>query len=255
MVHGGQRRRHGKIATVPPVGPSVPTVELTDRSVIVTGATGGLGSALARVLAERGAALTLTGRRAERLTEVAAALPGRPATFAVDLRQPGAPERVVAAALDAHGRLAGVVNAAGVVAFGALADTDDAVLETLFAVNVLAPLRLVRAALPHLGGGFVVDLSAVVAEQPVAGMVAYSATKGALTAADTALARELRRDRIHVLDARPPHTETGLAGRPLAGEAPTLPEGLDPAAVATTIVDALVAGERAVPAGAFRAHG
>jgi cyclic-di-GMP-binding biofilm dispersal mediator protein len=209
------------------------SIDLAGSSVIVTGATGGLGSALATALAGRGARLTLNARHADRLTEVAATLPVAPddvATVAADLTAPGAP---------------------GAVAFGPLAETDDDVLEALFAVNVLAPLRTVRAALPHLGGGFVVNLSAVVAEQPVAGMVAYSATKGALTAADTALARELRRDRVHVLDARPPHTETGLAGRPIAGTTPRLPTGLDPAAVAATIVDALASGRRAVPSADF----
>lgn len=228
--------------------------DLAGSSVIVTGASGGIGRALADALAGRGARLTLTARHADRLAEVAATLPvaaGDVVTVAADLTAPGAPDEVVAAALAAHGTLDGVVNAAGAVAFGPLADTDDDVLEALFALNVLAPLRTVRAALPHLADGFVVNLSAVVAEQPVAGMVAYSATKGALTAADTALARELRRDRVHVLDARPPHTETGLAGRPIAGTAPTLPTGLDPAAVAVTIVDALTAGARAVPASAF----
>jgi short-subunit dehydrogenase len=230
------------------------SIDLAGSSVIVTGATGGLGSALATALAGRGARLTLNARHADRLTEVAATLPVAPddvATVAADLTAPGAPEEVVAAAVAAHDGLDGVVNAAGAVAFGPLAETDDDVLEALFAVNVLAPLRTVRAALPHLGGGFVVNLSAVVAEQPVAGMVAYSATKGALTAADTALARELRRDRVHVLDARPPHTETGLAGRPIAGTTPRLPTGLDPAAVAATIVDALASGRRAVPSEDF----
>jgi cyclic-di-GMP-binding biofilm dispersal mediator protein len=214
------------------------SIDLAGSSVIVTGATGGLGSALATALAGRGARLTLNARHADRLTEVAATLPV-------------APDDVATVAVAAHDGLDGVVNAAGAVAFGPLAETDDDVLEALFAVNVLAPLRTVRAALPHLGGGFVVNLSAVVAEQPVAGMVAYSATKGALTAADTALARELRRDRVHVLDARPPHTETGLAGRPIAGTTPRLPTGLDPAAVAATIVDALASGRRAVPSEDF----
>jgi len=61
----------------------------------------------------------------------------------------------------------------------------------LVASNLLGPLRMMRAALPHLDGGFVVNLSAVVAEQPPAGMVAYAATKAGLTAADTALRREV----------------------------------------------------------------
>jgi cyclic-di-GMP-binding biofilm dispersal mediator protein len=54
-----------------------------------------------------------------------------------------------------------------------------------------------------------------------------------------------------VIDVRPPHTETGLAGRPLHGTAPRLPEGLDPAAVARRIVEAIEAAEREVPSAAF----
>ena len=70
-------------------------------------------------------------------------------------------------------------------------------------------------------------------------MATYAATKAALTAADVALARELRRIGIRVLDVRPPHTETGLAERPLHGTAPGLPAGLEPAAVARAIADAI----------------
>jgi cyclic-di-GMP-binding biofilm dispersal mediator protein len=56
---------------------------------------------------------------------------------------------------------------------------------------------------------------------------------------------------VHVLDARPPHTETGLATRQLAGTAPRMAVGLDPAAVAVRIVDAIVAGDAEVPSSAF----
>jgi cyclic-di-GMP-binding biofilm dispersal mediator protein len=98
---------------------------------------------------------------------------------------------------------------------------------------------------------FACTISAVVAEQPVAGMAAYSASKAAVTAFDAAVARELRRSGIRVLDARPPHTETGLASRPVAGQAPALPRGLEPQAVAQRIVTALLDGERDLPAASF----
>ncbi len=150
----------------------------------------------------------------------------------------------VEAALAAYGRLDGLVNAAGEVAFGPLAEVDDAALDRLVASNLLGPLRIVRAALPHLEGGFVVNISAVVAEQPPAGMVAYASTKAGLTAAATALRREVRRQRTDVIDVRPPHTETGLADRPIAGAAPDLPPGLAPDVVAEVIV----APSSAVPA-------
>jgi short-subunit dehydrogenase len=66
-----------------------------------------------------------------------------------------------------------------------------------------------------------------------------------------AATRELRRQQIDVIDARPPHTETGLADRPLAGVAPKLPTGLDPDTVAARIVSAIKDGERDLPVESF----
>ena len=172
-----------------------------------------------------------------------------------DLRDAESGAAIVAAAVAAHSRLDGLVNAAGVVAFGSLADTNDEVIEDLVLTNVLGPLWLMRAAIPALteSHGFIANISAVVAEQPLAGMAAYAASKAALTAADRALARELRAAGISVTDARPPHTETGLADRPISGTAPRLKEGLQPEAVARRIVAAIIAGEREIPAEAFGA--
>lgn len=139
-----------------------------------------------------------------------------------------------------------------------MGDVPDEVLTDLFVVNALAPIRLIQAALPHLlesgtdgRSPFIVNLSAVVAEQPTAGMAAYSASKAALTAYDSAAARELRRAGIRLIDARPPHTETGLANRPIAGSAPRLPHGLAPEDVAARIVAAILHDEVDLPSGAF----
>lgn len=223
------------------------TRALDGASVLVAGATGGLGLPLTRLLVERGAVVTAFARRPDRVGDVAVA-----ARVAGDIGSTVDCRRAVEAAVAAGGGLDGVVNVAGVVAFGPLADTDDATLDAVFRTNVLGPLRLVREATPHLRpGGFVVDVSAVVAEAPVAGMAAYSAAKAALTAADVAVARELRRQRVTVIDVRPPHTETGLATRPIAGTAPALPPGLAPEVVAARIVAAIEADEREVPSSAF----
>ena len=102
----------------------------------------------------------------------------------------------------------GVVNATGVVAFGNISDLDDATLAQLFAINSVAPIVMLREAAPHIvDGGYFVNLSGVVATQPVAGMAAYSASKAAAWAAMTSAAREMRRRRIDVIDARPPRSE------------------------------------------------
>ncbi len=226
--------------------------ELNDAPILVVGASGGLGGAIARELAGRGARLALSGRDAERLSAVGVA--GTPVM--VDLRDADAAERIVAETVDALGGLTGVVYAAGVVAFGAVGELDDDDVDELLLLNYLAPARVAAAALPRLGaGGFVANLSAVVAEQPTARMAAYSASKAALTAFDRVARLEARRRDIRVIDIRPPHTETGLAGRPIAGSAPKLPRGLDPATVAARIVDALAGDETDLPTDAFAEAG
>ena len=216
-----------------------------DPVVAIIGANGGLGSALARELAGRGARLLLTARTPAAVQELQDELPGS-AVAILDLRDVEAGDRLVEAATEHFGRLDVLVNAAGIVAFGDLADTPDVVIEELFFTNVIGPLWLLRRCLPLLQAskGTVVQISAVVAEQPLPGMATYAATKAALTAADTALTRELRRGGVRVLDVRPPHTETGLADRPLHGTAPKLPSGLTPERVAQAIADAIAEPRR-----------
>ena len=221
---------------------------LAGRSVLVAGATGGLGSAIAADLAGRGAVLTLVGRDLQRLT--ALAVPGH--KVALDLRDPQACEVAVAAAYDSAGRLDVVVNAVGVVAFGAVAELSSDIMEELFMTNTFVPIMLARAALGSMSdGGVIVNISGVIAEQGLAGMAAYGASKAAVRSFDEALAREARRRKIRVIDARPPHTETGLASRPIAGQAPKMPVGLDPAHVAAIICDAIAGDAVDLASGAF----
>jgi len=228
--------------------------DLAAAHVLVLGATGGLGGAIARRLVASGARVTLSGRDEPRLTALADELGSAVVTTVVtDLTKPDGPASVVSAATEAA-PLTGVVNAAGVVAFGAVEDLDDDALDEVLLLDLVAPIRLARAALGIIPeGGFLAQVSAVVAEKAMPGMAAYSAAKAGLTAFDAALATELRRRRIRVLDVRPPHTETGLATRPVACEAPRLPQGLDPEAVAERVVRALADDERDLPSTAFTA--
>jgi cyclic-di-GMP-binding biofilm dispersal mediator protein len=222
--------------------------------VLVLGGSGVLGSSIAKELKGRGAHVALAGRDADRLQRAATALGPDTRSVVFDLREPSHAAHVVETAVRLLGGLDGIVNAAGVVAFGALETLDDATLDELVATDLVGPLRVLRAALPHLlEGGFMVNITGLVAEQPVAGMAAYSGVKAGLSAATTAIGRELRRRKIHVLDARPPHTETGLVERAIAGTPPSFPEGLQPDAVARVIVDALVAGKRELAAADFAA--
>lgn len=213
-------------------------MEMTGARALVLGATGGFGSQVAHSLADRGAVLAVHGRDAVRLADLAAGIGATP--LAADLTAPGAVDAVVDDAAAALGGLDIVVMSAGAVAFGAVADLDEQVLRQVVDLDLVVPILVARAATRHLGeGGVITMVSAVVAEQPMAGLAAYSAAKAGLTAFDVAFRREMRRAKVRVLDARPPHMETGLATRPLAGEPPGLAQGRDPREVADELVAAI----------------
>ena len=222
--------------------------QLASASVVVLGATGGLGSSIATLCAQRGAALTLAGRDAERLGSLG--LGGT--TMQADLRSPDAASAVLDAAMQAHGGVDVVVNATGVVAFGPVDELDLDVLEELFLTNTFIPFFVAKAAIERMNaGGMIVNISGVIAEQNLPGMAAYGASKAALASFSDAFGREARRKKIKVLDARPGHTETGLATRAIAGQAPPFPQGLDPAHVARVIVDGIEADTKDLPSSAF----
>ncbi len=223
-------------------------MDIEGRSFLIAGASGGLGGAIATELDGRGANLVLTGRDRERLARV----PVEAERFTIDLRLPEAATQAVERAHAVHGRLDGVINAAGVVAFGWSAATDPDTVEELFLTNTFLPIFLFDAAARAMSeGGVLVNLSGLVAERPTAGMAAYSASKAAIAAHLVALRKELRRQRIAVIDARPGHTETDLSHHPLAGSAPRLSDGIDPAAVARRIGDAIAADEEDLGPDAF----
>ncbi len=218
---------------------------MADRSLVglvvaVVGANGGLGSEIVRELGARGATTISAGRSGG-------------VDVAIDLRDSEGGAAIAAFATAQHGRLDGVVNAAGIVAFGNLVDTDDVVIEDLFLTNAMGPMWLAKQVAPALEAshGFFVNISGVVADSPMPGMAAYSASKAAAAAGMESIRREFRRNKVTVIDVRPPHTETGLATRPLGGVAPTMPIGLPPAAVASRIVAAIEHDESVVTADQF----
>jgi len=213
--------------------------------MLVAGATGALGSRLARSLAAEGARVAVAGRHDERLSAVAGEL-GAPSLH-FDAREATSCERAVEEAATALGGLDALVVSVGVTAFGPAETTSAEAAGELFAVNTLGPMALVRAALGHLGGGgAVVVMSAIVADHPTADMAAYSASKAALSAFLAAVRRERRRSGLTVLDVRPQHLATGFSDRSIEGHAPSLPEPADPDAVVATVLDALRAGKREV---------
>lgn len=225
-------------------------IDLKDSSVIVLGGSGSIGSRIASLMAKRGAHITLAARDERRLNATASTIPGS-VVAPFDLRVPEEASVPIDVAVEAFGSLSGIVNAAGVVAFGPLADADDSVIDDVIDIDLVGPLRVFRRAIPRMDQGFILNLTGVVASVPTAGMATYSAAKAGLSAASVALAREVRREGITVIDAQPPHTETGLVDRAISGTAPRLPQGLNVDAVAERLVVGVENGERAMPADAF----
>lgn len=217
--------------------------DLTGAVVLVVGGTGGLGSRIATLMAEEDATVVTASR-----------------SSGWDLRDDDMPNRLIASIELEHGRLDGVVIAAGVVAFGPAEDLRGETLDELFAVNTTGPIRLIRAATPLLKESaaagrkpFVITLTGIVFEVPTAGMAGYSAAKTGLAAFTIAASREMRRSGIRIVDARPGHVETELSKHPIAGEAPRFGKGLDPDKVAARIVRGIIEDETDLSSAVFTA--
>lgn len=147
-------------------------------AVLVTGAGSGLGAGIARCLAERGWTVLVNDLDVGLTAEVADAIGGLP--LPGDAGDPQLVERAVGLA----GGLHGLVNNAGIILRAPLADLDDAALARCLEVNLALPMRLAKAALPHLerSGGSVVNVASMTSESPQIGGGAYSASKAGLVA-------------------------------------------------------------------------
>lgn len=226
--------------------------ELAGKHILVTGATGGLGSRVVRQLLAAGAKVSLAGRDEVTLN----ALSPESARYTVDLSVPGAGTALLGAA--AVTGLDGIVVAHGAVAFGSAGELPNSVARALTAINLDSVVEIIGAAPAYLADSsaagrdpFILTISGVIADMPTTGMAAYGAGKAGLKAYVSAASRELRRSGIRLLDARPGHTMTELSLHPLAGTAPAMAAGLDPEAVASRLVQAIVNDEKDVPADAF----
>jgi NAD(P)-dependent dehydrogenase (short-subunit alcohol dehydrogenase family) len=186
------------------------TARLAGKVAIVTGATGGIGTATARRLAAEGALLVLGGRSADRGQALAADIGGE--FVQGDLVTPDAPDCLVNAALDRHGRLDVLINNAAVDHTGDLLKTPMAEIRPLFELNIFAALRMLQAAGMAMAdhGGAIINVTSRLASIGVPSMSLYSASKGALQALTRAAAVELAPLGIRVVAVAPGMTRTPL---------------------------------------------
>ncbi len=176
--------------------------DLTGMTALVTGASGGIGSAIAAALAGQGARVALSGTREEALKAVAATLPGDPVILPCDLSNSAAVDGLVPRAVEAlGGQLDILVNNAGVTRDNLAMRMKDEEWDTVIRVNLEAAFRLIRAACkPMMKARFgrVITITSVVGATGNPGQANYAASKGGLTAMSKALAQELASRNITV---------------------------------------------------------
>ncbi|MFO1217442.1 MAG: SDR family oxidoreductase [Burkholderiaceae bacterium] len=192
------------------------------RWVLVSGASSGLGRAIAVELAAQQASVVLLGRDEGRLAETASLLGDRPCrVLALDLTRHDAIVPAVRALRAEVGELYGLCHAAGVVATRPLASSDPDVIKTQMDVNLLAGLELARAVtrrdVMSAGGGSLLFISSVYGIAGNAGQVGYCASKGALAAAVRAMAVELARRNIRANCLSPGLVFTAMTEKSLGG--------------------------------------
>jgi 2-deoxy-D-gluconate 3-dehydrogenase len=168
-------------------------LNLRDTVVLVTGASRGLGAAIAGRLAAEGAHVVAAARSKESLDEVAAGGEGRISVIEADMRDEAATAGLVEQVVARHGRIDGLVNNAGIAPAGRFLDQDPAVWKDTMAVNVIAPMLLAQAAGRHMiaqGGGRIVNVASTTGVRGKPHLVGYSASKGAVVRLTEALAAE-----------------------------------------------------------------
>ncbi|MDH7486402.1 MAG: SDR family NAD(P)-dependent oxidoreductase [Anaerolineae bacterium] len=179
--------------------------DFSDRVVIVTGAAGNLGQAVARAFLAAGARLVLVDRAADRLPHLFPELAASPDHFlatSVDLTDAAAVETMVAEAIRRFGRIDVLVNVAGGWRGGqAVHDTDLDTWDFLFDLNVRTTVTASRAVIPHMlaqGQGCIVNVAAKAGLEGTARNAAYSAAKSAVIRLTESMAAELKKEGINV---------------------------------------------------------
>ncbi|MSO44688.1 MAG: glucose 1-dehydrogenase [Thermoleophilia bacterium] len=201
--------------------------DLTDRVVIITGASRGIGKGTAEAVSHSGGKVVLVARTADDLEAVAASLPGESAVVVGSVDDPDVAARAVAAAC-ALGDVWGLVNNAGISPYyhPAVETTDDE-WDHVLRVNLRAAAMFARAVVPAMldtgRGGRIVNLSSIAAFAGLPNIVAYNATKAALDSMTRTLAVELGPSGILVNSIAPGTITTELVGELMAAN-PALAE-------------------------------
>jgi uncharacterized oxidoreductase len=198
--------------------------KMTGNTILVTGGNSGIGEALAVAFHKAGNTVIIAGRRADALAKVVAANPGM-TSYVLDVADGEAIKTFAATVIKNHPHLNVLVNNAGIGRVeNALADhVSVAEAEETIAINVLGPIRLTSALLPHLRGqaeSTIINLTSGLAFVPLAMMPTYSASKAAMHSYSDSLRHQLRETSVKVIELAPPMVATefspGQSKNPMA---------------------------------------
>lgn len=228
---------------------------ISGSRALVTGASSGIGRALARELSRQGARLVLSARREDRLNQLADELraQGGDATYhAGDITSAGVRAALIQTAQSTFGGLDLLINNAGVGAIGPFADADAQRLRRIMEVNFFAPAELMRAALPLLREGhrgMIVNISSVLGHRAVPDKSEYCASKFALHGLSDAVRAELASSGIDLLIVSPSTTKSEFFDSVLENRAPAPALGareMSPQRVARKTVRAIRQGRHEI---------
>jgi NAD(P)-dependent dehydrogenase (short-subunit alcohol dehydrogenase family) len=206
------------------------------KNWFITGASTGLGEALATLLLDKGEKVAATFRKTEQVEEFTKKKPGYSLGVLVDVTDAEQIEKAVAHVINTFGRLDVVVNNAGYGSLGSIEEITEEETQRQFDVNVFGPLRVVRAVLPHLRAqksGNILNITSVGGMVGMAHAGIYNGSKFALEGLGESLAAQLKPLGIHVTNVEPGPFRTKWAGESatyteakIADYAPTVGEGL-----------------------------
>jgi short-subunit dehydrogenase len=197
-------------------------MELSGKVVVVTGASMGIGEAIAQIFADQGASVVMLSRDAGRV-EAARARVGhgeRTSALACDVRHREDVDRVIGLTVHHFQRIDVWVNNAGHGLLDSVAQVDMAACREMFDTNFFGAVGAMQAVIPVMrqqGGGSIINISSVAGHIPIPFHAAYSATKFALNAMGKAAGVELKKDGIHVLTVCPGYVRTAFSENAVQG--------------------------------------
>ena len=221
------------------------TRDMNGRRILITGASSGIGKALAQQMAPLGAKLVLAARSEDKLKALADSLPGAPLVVAADITQDADRQRLLERAVEQLGGLDVLVNNAGIASWAHFADSTEEILRQIMEVNFFAPAELIRKAIPILVNGnqpAIVNVSSMCGRRAMPAWTEYSASKYALCGLTEALRGELARFDIDILLIIPGLTKSDFSQHFLKSEGRAKIEydkGMPPETVANAIVKAI----------------